>query len=143
MFISLLITSAGCDALDACTDAGCGDATPIFVTGPQGAALEDGIYELELSLDDDGFSFVCDMSQPNTSCQTDDAGAPQAVIDGKGRIQVSFVGTPSSYDLIVEPPMGEPVVETGTFTYDESRPNGPDCEPVCRTPVEDYFVEVS
>ncbi|HEY3496371.1 MAG TPA: hypothetical protein VGK73_16840, partial [Polyangiaceae bacterium] len=43
-----------------------------------------------------------------------------------------FYGTPSSVDVALARGGDELIEETQALTYEESRPNGPECEPLCR-----------
>jgi len=136
LLLLFALIPAGCDT---CTDAVC-EATLMIVRGWDGAALLEGVYEIELTLDDDTTSITCDQAQPNTSCDVD--GELAAVTDSSGRVQIRFEGAPASYQLLVTKPDGEAASFTDMLTYEESRPNGPRCGPVCQTADEDLVFEI-
>jgi hypothetical protein len=129
----------GCSS-HACTLIGCGMGLEVEF---QGAKSSPGIYQIEVV--SDGAPATCQLTIPFT-CGTPPTCSPAVpdwrliwsgcalgpehqTIDG-----LAFSsGGPTSIDVIVR--HDDQVIGGGsaTPTYSTSRPNGPDCEPVCRS----------
>ena len=128
----------GCSS-KACTLIGCADSLQIWFTG---ATAKPGLYQIEVVAD--GVPTSCQIALPHTcGTQATCSGGPTnwrlTVSEcGPGQPQQSVNGVifykdvPASLDFIVR--RDDVVVGGGSAQpiYKESRPNGPDCDPVCR-----------
>lgn len=120
----------------ACTEVGCGTSLQVQFSG---ATDVPGRYRVELVADNVATS--CEVSlDPNDRPVCSGANVLWHILaypdkgDGVVRIQgfELWSGTPAEIDFVVY--RDDKIVGGETFrpTYTESRPNGEDCEPVCR-----------
>lgn len=115
--LALLATSTGCNSLGigdhACTEIGCSDGINVHL-----AALPAGAYTVEILTSGVGdgvsYSYSC---AGGTGCRQD-IFFPELVLD---RIIVRVTTS-----------AGTRLTEIANPQYISSRPNGPDCPPVCR-----------
>jgi len=140
VLIGLFFTA--CDADNQiCTDVGCGESLLIGIAAPGDGELPEGEYEVELELDGQTWTTTCstDASQTCTAL-----AGPQNVyglrfeVSGNRKIvgelaEARGEALPTTYSLRVSVD-GEVLGEsTGTFTYEATQPNGPECEPTCES----------
>jgi len=132
-----VICMQGCSSKD-CTLIGCADSLRVWLTG---ATAKPGRYQIEVVAD--GVPSTCQIALPHT-CGTQPAcsGAPanwRLTISPCGPNQpqsidgfVFYRDVPVSFDFVVR--RDDAVVGGGSAqpVYRESRPNGADCDPVCR-----------
>ena len=119
-----------------CTEIGCVNGFTVDFTSPSWKA---GVYEV--TIDKDGTKVTCTTTLPFTSQNPDHAcTAPDVMLgisgsalpsDQHALTGVIFTGTPKAVKLSLA--RDGKVLATGEYypTYTTSRPNGPDCEPVC------------
>jgi hypothetical protein len=154
-----LLAGAACNGLESheCTEIGCGDGVGVNIL-PVGGIWSAGAYRLELSLDD--LSGSCDFSVPEdlpdprsaTSLTCLDGASVwlqqvfecHSVTEGGGvsescqpianqyELTLSTFGKPTTLRLVLTRDGEELISENRELSYTESRPNGPDCEPVCQ-----------
>lgn len=136
-----VLAAAGCNELRPCTLIGCG--APFEVQFTKASAWPAGSYHVEVEAD--GVRSACTMGFPLTSCQV--AVGCEGTADW--RMNLSGCALPAAAQsisgltfLTTRPAAVKVTVSheqrtlgTGTFTptYTTSRPNGPSCEPECRT----------
>ena len=129
--------TAGCSSSKACTLIGCGMAFQVDFTGATAVA---GDYQVEVVADgvpsSAKFTLPCEAEPTYSAEQLDwrlvlTGCAPGQSGDSLQGIVFPSKG-PASLDFVVRR-AGE-IVGGGSLMpdYRESRPNGPDCEPVCR-----------
>ena len=124
-----------------CTQIGCVDG--LRLTLEKAGAWAPGAYTFAFTLD--GAAVTCSGSLPLKAC---DAG-PSLTCDAEGRVMIGesgcalppdqhgwsdiqVSGAPKAVKLTISRD-GQPLHAAElTPTYTESRPNGPDCGPVCR-----------
>ena len=121
-----------------CTLIGCADSLQVWLTG---ATAKSGLYQIEIVAD--GVPTSCQIMVPHTcGTQATCSGGPsnwRLTLSpcGPGQPQrvdgfVFYKDAPASLDFIVR---RDDVIVGGASAqpiYGESRPNGPDCDPVCR-----------
>jgi hypothetical protein len=130
----------GCSSQKACTLIGCASSFEVGFTGATGIP---GVYRVEVVAD--GATSSCEITLPFTcdtqpACSSSDLpwrltrsgcalGADRETIDGF----IFFSQPPMSLTFDVR--RDGRAVGGGSITpvYTESRPNGPECDPVCRT----------
>jgi hypothetical protein len=155
-----LYRGAACVLPHGCTEIGCADGVFADLAFAD-HRWPDGAYEIEIALDDvtHACSFSWPEAQPargsvsSLRCEPADAAFSIAItqqaecteqrtadavsqscqpLEGQYSLQLSAFGTPKRMQVRVERD-GALVAERDlTLTYTASRPNGPDCEPVCR-----------
>jgi hypothetical protein len=122
-----------------CTLIGCGTFLEVRFTG---ATTKPGLYQVEIVAD--GVPSSCQIALPHECTAQPICSAGQsswqlslsgcAVDGGQQSVDgfVFFTGGPASLDFIVR--RDDTVVGGGSAqpVYQESRPNGPDCDPLCR-----------
>jgi len=142
----------------ACTEIGCADGAQLEIRAPDNS-WPAGSYRLELTFD--AVSHVCEVRlprdlpasvgstsplacssglqvafRPEVTCteqRTRDAVSQSCTpIAGHWLLGGSVAGTPSSLHARLERDGLQLLDQTQTLRYEESRPNGADCEPVCR-----------
>jgi hypothetical protein len=140
-----------------CTEIGCSDAATFSFRTPTGA-WQDGEYTLAIRADgtdyDCSFAVPDDLPEmgqptpldcmpelaayvmPEVTCMEirhDDAVSQSCtVIPGQYYVEASILGTPETVSVSLERDAEVVVEENVVLDYQESRPNGPDCEPLCR-----------
>lgn len=140
-----------------CTEIGCVDQASVSLRTESGE-WQPGAYALALSFD--GTDYACSFDVPDDlpangsvgmlSCSPRlDAYINQEVtcmeythgdsvsqsctpIPDQYYVSVSVMGTPASVDVSLERDGDTLVEETHELSYEEARPNGPECEPLCR-----------
>ena len=133
------IVFAGCMSKE-CTLIGCGTSLTVHFTG---ATATPGRYQIEVVAD--GVSSSCQFTLPE-ECTAQPICMPTAPGWILGKSQCSpgaerrsldgftfLTGAPARLEVVVR--RDDTVVSSSTAEppmYKESRPNGPDCEPVCR-----------
>ncbi len=131
----------GCDS-GSCTLAGCsGGSAQLIVLGPNWDELEPVVHQLDVTLDDTSFTVTCDIAQLQCDAPVDVRGdLPLNVfVRGDGQIVIdvgdefgSGEELPEGYAVTVTREGTVVTEDSGSFVYTETRPNGPDCQPVCR-----------
>jgi hypothetical protein len=155
-----LLQGAACNVLEghSCTEIGCGEGVGVNVR-PVGGTWPAGAYRLELGLDD--VAGTCDFTVPEDLPAMRGSATSLTCLDGatlllqqifdcrsiseggavsqtcepvadQYELTLSAFGTPTTLTLVLTRDGEELVSENRELTYTESRPNGPDCEPVCR-----------
>jgi hypothetical protein len=141
------VFNEGCTNTE-CTLVGCADSLRV---GFSGAIAEPGRYQIEVVAD--GTPSSCEITLPYVCgarpiCSAGPStwrlslgcapGQPQQSVDGF----VFYQNPPTSLDFVVR--RNDAVVGGGSAqpVYAESRPNGPDCDPVCRT-AADIHIEIA
>ena len=142
MLVGVFLAAAGCNELRPCTLIGC--AAPFEVQFSKASAWPAGSYHVEVEAD--GVRSACDMGFPLTSCQVAVGceGPPRdwrinlsgcaLPADAQSISGLSFLTTrPAAVKVTVS--HEQRTLGTGSFTpsYTTSRPNGPSCDPECRT----------
>ncbi|MCR9159858.1 MAG: hypothetical protein ACE37F_05875 [Nannocystaceae bacterium] len=132
----------GCNT-STCTLVGCsGGSAQLIVLGPNWGALEPVEHRLDVSLDDTSFTVSCDIAQQTCDGPVVRSGdLPLSVfIRGEGQIVIdigdefgSSDALPDDYAVTVTRAGTVVTDDSGSFVYTQTRPNGPDCEPVCRS----------
>ncbi len=154
-----LLQGAACNVLEShsCTEIGCANGVGLSIL-PAGGSWPAGAYQLDLGLDD--LAGTCDFSVPEdlpaggsaTSftciegvtimlqqvfvCRSISEGGAvsqscEPVAD-QYELTLSAFGEPTTLTLVLSRDAEELLSENRALTYTESRPNGPDCEPLCR-----------
>lgn len=153
-----VLNGAACNlGSHSCTEIGCAGGVFVRVT-PQGGIWQPGTYALELSLDDDRSE--CEISIPDdlpargavtsvpcgegidvmlqqlaecTETRSGDSVSQSCEpIPGQYELRFFAFQEPDRLRLTLNRDGAELLSEDRRLTYAESRPNGPDCEPVCR-----------
>ena len=139
LLLPAAVVVAGCSN-DECTLIGCADSLEVRFTG---TTTRPARYQIEVVAD--GVPSSCQLTIPHECSMgpTCSAGPSnwRLILNGceKGQpVQPSVDGVlfyqnaPTSFDLVVR--RDDVVVGGGSFqpVYTESRPNGPECGPVCR-----------
>jgi len=170
LLAALIVLWAGCDADllgRSCTEIGCVDQLSLTFRAPDNRWRE-GAYRIELELE--GEALQCAFSVPAalpaqlgsvgqvecgrgasayfsaetlcTETRTRDAVShsctPRA---GEWTLQLSRSGTPARLEVRVTRDEQEVASLSETVKYRENRPNGPDCEPLCRQAQLEIAVE--
>lgn len=169
LFIALGL--AGCDTDvflgKACTDIGCSDGLSLSFNTVDGH-WPDGDYHLELDFagDQHRCSFrlpdalpkergatgqaVCEANMSGyfsakTMCMEtrskDSVSQSCTPLDGQWTLDLHRDGTPKTVSVRVTRDEREVASVSRTIDYQENRPNGPDCEPLCRQARIDLLVE--
>lgn len=168
LFIALGL--AGCDTDvflgRACTEIGCSDSLTLGFNTADGH-WPDGDYRIEFDFAGDerrcSFSLpealpaqvgsvgeVCDSSQrghfsAKTTCmetRTKDAVTQSCTpLPGQWTLALHREGTPKTVSVRVTRDEQEVASVSQTVSYRENRPNGPDCDPLCRQAQIDVMVE--
>lgn len=152
-----LYKGAACVWPQGCTEASCSDEMSVTLAFAD-HRWPDGAYVFEVELDDvkhtcafswpvaqptpGGIDVPCDPSEleaglrQDTKCteeRTADAVTQRcALIDGQYSLRLSRIGTPKSL-VLHSTRDGEHLKDLALdLEYFEERPNGPDCDPVCR-----------
>jgi hypothetical protein len=138
----------------ACTEIGCGDAATITAAlSAAGAPLGTHSFAVEI----DGAAqtctveFVSETEAVHTQCSGDASlmfgpamqgkettmdgvvGYTEEPIPGEFRWQLSIPGQPAEVHVIHTHAGNTVLDQTASLVYTEHRPNGPDCEPVCKS----------
>lgn len=126
-----------------CTLVGCsGGSAQLIVLGPNWDELEPVVHQLDVTLDDTSFTVTCDIAQLQCDDPVDVSGdLPLNVfVRGDGQIVIdvgdefgSGEELPDDYAVTVTREGTVVTEDSGSFVYAETRPNGPDCQPVCRS----------
>ena len=123
---------------EACTEIGCASGVTLDFSAPLRAT---GKYTVRV--DADGQQTTCEATLPFAGCASEPACSSPDVLLGQSGCALpasehSLTGlqlptkTPSKVTVTIERD-GQPVAtQTFDLTYTTSRPNGPDCEPVCK-----------
>jgi hypothetical protein len=132
-----VIVGQACSSKE-CTLIGCADSLQVWFTG---ATDKPGLYQIEVVAD--GVPASCQLALPHTcGTQPSCAGGPpnwrlSISACGPGQPQsidgfIFYKDAPASFHFVVR--RDDVVVGGGSAQpiYTESRPNGPDCDPVCR-----------
>ena len=141
-WVALLPLVPGC-AEGSCTLLCCGGGkAQLIVLGPNWGELEPTVHRLDVTLDDTMFTVTCDLAQLQCDAPEDVVGdTPVNVfVRGQGQIVIDIgddLGSsrdlPDDYAVTVVRGGSVVTEDEGSFVYMESRPNGPDCDPVCRS----------
>lgn len=124
-----------------CTEIGCIDGLNIDLKAPSGWPAGSYTFAFEL----DGAPVTCTGALPRGGCET----GPALTCDVEGKVRVEELGCAvppekqgfSGIVLFTGPKKATVTISRDgqelqraelTPTYNESRPNGPDCEPLCR-----------
>jgi len=158
--LAVLVSAQACEMEHSCTDVGCVDGAWFELKTADGT-WPNGAYAVELSADgvthtcpmtlpDDlpaagGITSIpCEpavgylgvMLQGDAVCtEHKDANSVSQTctpIPGHYTLQGSLPGTPSTLGVRVTRDDSLLLEQTQPLTYTSTRPNGPDCEPVCR-----------
>jgi hypothetical protein len=137
---ALVDSSAIAGGGERCTEIGCG-WTGLIIEAPQGYDWRPGKYHFQLSID--GKAVQCEARLPLPAC-----GIPAVQCNGRGvYVEESGCALPpeshgfgkimvQSYPSQVQIQISHNGLVLGSSSlrphYQESRPNGPRCEPVCR-----------
>lgn len=153
----LLLAGAACDGLgQECTEIGCTDGV-MFDVLPEDGHWEDGEYTLEVRLDD--ATYTCEFSLPEAfptaglltsipcggltvelaqrrTCSEVRGGTSSSqgceALPDQYDLLLSSYGTPAESRITLERD-DEPVLsDERTLDYDETFPNGEDCDPGCK-----------
>lgn len=136
----LALAAPGCDTIShSCTTIGCADTLGVRVAAAHGA-LPPGTYDVTVELDGARAKVECFVESPpvNSSCSAIENAAvflsTQAIVGVSGDLQLDLavLATPSSVVVTVERDGSAVASQTLAPTYQTSRPNGPDCGPICR-----------
>jgi hypothetical protein len=140
-----------------CTDIGCVDQANFTIRTASGA-WEAGEYSLSVTFDDVvhtcSFTLPDDLPaqgsldaldctprldayiQQESMCMEyrngDSVSQSCTPIPDQYSLSGWFYGTPSTLAVSLERDGAELVEETHSLSYEESRPNGPECDPICR-----------
>jgi hypothetical protein len=141
-----------------CTAIGCADAVSIALRGQNGT-WRSGSYAIQFDADE--LSYACtltipaDFPQPSgnatglacdhgmtadfraaTTCSEQRTAATVNqtcdVVENQWLIEASVPGTPRALHVAVQREGSSLLEHSETVRYSETRPNGPDCEPVCQ-----------
>ncbi len=137
-----LCAMPGCGAGE-CTLVGCGgEKTSVVVLGPNWSALEPAVHTLDVELGETTFRVTCDIAALRCEPVENLSGNLEinVFVSGQGQITID-VGSefntgadlPDGYTVTVTRDGNVVTEDEGSFEFEESRPNGPDCSPVCRT----------
>lgn len=153
---ALALNGSACDAGVECTEIGCVDGV-LFDLLPADGTWADGAYTLTVTFD--GIEHRCEFQLPDAlprsgSISSLDCGDLTAEIAPRvtctetrngGSVSQSCTPIPDQYDLLLSAYAtpaessitlardGETILsDARTLDYDESRPNGEECEPACR-----------
>lgn len=153
----LLLAGAACDGLgQECTEIGCADGV-LFDVLPEDGLWEEGAYALVVRLDD--VTYTCEFSVPadlptagllnsipcgglnvelaqRTTCSEVREGTQSSQgcepIPDQYDLLISSYGTPAESRITLERD-GDPVLnDERTLDYEETFPNGEDCDPGCK-----------
>ena len=137
---SVLLLPA-CGSRD-CTLVGCAnEPVSVVLLSPNWMPLEPAVYGLVFKLDGSGFAATCTVSDGEQSCVPVEGLAADfdvaVFVTTNNQIRINVTADDSALlpeDFQVEVSVGGSLVteESGSFEYDEFRPNGPDCAPTCR-----------
>lgn len=124
--LALVLLLAGCGDETACTLIGCTDRLKISYSTPEG----DEDRTLQVLFDD--VDVTCDV--PAADGASVRCGERTSVTRTAGRVlSVEVLAAPAEITLVVRARNGpERLRSTLRPDYTAVRPNGPDCEPVCR-----------
>jgi hypothetical protein len=154
VLVSLVVS---CVESHSCTEIGCADQASITLR-TQSGAWEAGEYALRIAFD--GGEHACSFTIPDalpsggnvgeidctpganvyfyqeTTCteHSDGYSSSQSCtpVPDQYYLQASIYGTPATVQVVLSRE-GATLVDTeNDLAYSESRPNGPDCEPLCR-----------
>ena len=122
----------GCSSDRACTQIGCADAFVIRLTSAEPPTA--GRYEFRLVID--GRAVTCSVTLPaasETNACAEGTGVALSVGAANSLGSLRIEGSPTRVDARVT--QGDKTVASRAFvpSYRESRPNGADCPPVCRS----------
>ena len=129
-FLLVSVLAPGCRER-VCTLIGCANGFEIHLT--RSAPLAAGSYGFQFVID--GRAVSCSLTLPTTSqVQACAEGSGVTVAAGPGAAlgDVHIDGTPES--VLATVTHGAETIASGSFKplYRESRPNGPECPPVCK-----------
>ena len=148
----MLLNGAACEVGHSCTDIGCGDGVSIVVS-PESNVWQEGSYTVELELDGSrrscNFSIPADLpptgSVTSLECglleqlaectsvrQGDAVSQSCSPIPNQHRLVLDAQGQPASVTVTLKRDDAVLLSHEDEFRYVETRPNGPDCGPVCR-----------
>jgi len=138
--VFLLVSAQGCATT--CTDAGCGPSMSLEIRAADGT-WPDGVYALELSVD--GVAHTCSMTLPDDIPASGGLAlsgcgltlSPDQVA-GQYTLRSWSSSTPRTLSVRVTRDEALLIDETRTVAYEDSRPNGPECGPVCRSATVDF-----
>ena len=139
-----LAMAGGCSlASQTCTTIGCRDGTGVRFQTADGT-WPAGSYRIEVTAD--GATGACDVRLPLPACGTpaSSCSGTRAWILGESGCAlptdqhaisgINFDGTtPTRIDVAVSRDGRQLAAQSFTPTYATLRPNGPDCDPTCRT----------
>ncbi len=130
-----------CDDAQTCTLADCSNGGAITVETADDSPLPEAMIEITLELGVDTWSITC--SPGEDGCEREGPQeTPLDVVVWRGTPGVATGGTvefssggrgdlPATYALRVNLGGDQVLEEAGTFEYETSAPNGPDCGPIC------------
>lgn len=137
--IAGLVLASSCNVSETCTLIGC--APPLQINFSPAQGWPAGTYEVAVTAD--GASKRCTVVLPlscdaPSQCEgTGDWSATSAgcalPADQHAIAGVVFAGNPASVEVTVTSELGQIGTLALTPSYVTTRPNGGDCEPVCRT----------
>lgn len=144
LWAGLAALSSGCEMLTkTCTTAGCVTGFAVDLQ-PTDNIWRPGRYRVDVTAD--GVSGSCEVTLPPAPCGTTSTTCTGQRNWGVGESgcalpsdqhsinRVAFSGTtPATVAVVVSRDGRQLASQTFTPTYVTSQPNGPDCEPTCRT----------
>jgi hypothetical protein len=141
----LALMSGGCLLDQSCTDIGCRDQATINVR-----ESDDSYAALTMEVEVTGRRVRCTSELNNGTCDASDVRVTvEQLVDcvekrnsdsisemctpnGKFRHAVSVEGAPSRVSVTLSRADGSSHRREFELSYEQNRPNGPDCEPVCK-----------
>lgn len=148
----LVLNGAACELGHSCTDIGCGNGVAMVVH-PESHTWREGTYTVEIALDDDlrscrfsvpedlpatgaTSSFECGLLEQLAECNEvrngDAVSQSCELVPGAYRLVLNTYGEPANLGVSVARDGDTLLSHEQTLRYTESRPNGPECGPVCR-----------
>lgn len=145
LLIAFATSSLGLSACAdrSCTLVGCvSEPVTVVLLSPNWMPLEPAVYELAFELNGARYTTTCSATPAEQSCDSV-AGEPQdfgvsVFVTTNNQIRINVTSDtpdllPDDFRVEVSVAGSLVVEESGAFEYDESQPNGPGCEPTCRS----------
>lgn len=135
LFTGLLLTGAACLETKICLERGCNDLASITVRKPDGTTAP-----MAVVMDVDGRRVTC-QAPPARSGATicDDDGTRvmhREAMNGRLEQVIAFSGTPRRISVTLMENASVLAQKSFELVYMEVRPNGENCEPVCKQRAE-------
>ncbi len=148
VLITLALVSSGCGIGLACTEIGCDPNTSVTIR-PASGEFEPGVYTVLIETDTTSssctFQIVDVCSEEESRCLSESDCTMVFVADEAGTESGNLFVDGAPAEFTVTATLAEAEVGKRTFTpdYQETRPNGPDCDPVCLQPTQPLVLELT